>query len=334
MLTNLGPTGIERQELIVSGYVRLNYNCDVPEDISKLCHLFCNEIISASVSIDQLLNMEEDDEILLRSFLVRECEFGSYVEYDDEQDYVLWIRIKEESVPKNMCDIEFYYEFCCKETKYNKNSNKRVRGGITWHRTSAAAMIIHEELFTKIQKQECIKSLSFQLYVDMLYAKYDDDQKDDDYNLCKLSRNVKFDWIMNKTLYQDIEDAEEDEKFYSNNFGLNKEHNTMNWKQYGFCLLITKKSNDAVNISLRQICLPKGVGAMRGEIILDVDGETRYLETRKISFVQRLLEMKMQENMKLSLTIKIETVYDIATVYGQIGSKIPTEKWKEYDIIL
>ena len=330
-----------RQEMIVSGYIRLKYKkSGVPSDILKLLQLFSDEVISCSIPIDDVLKLQQDDKLVIETFNVKSLKFELCIEHDEDDEYVIWLRLISNCVSKKASEFQLYYAFCCKELKIDTMKSDKIQRSIM----SPYSFNSHIHLYSTNDDllQLIKKTITFTFYADVLYIKYKDKHKEDkDYNLCQLSRNIKFEWIIDKKFLKQIECAQANEKFYSEIFGLNEEDNIMHLKQYGFCLVIEKSRYQTVSMSLKRVCFPKEIYEIVGAVALNVDGKNMFCGDRQClrNGCGLIFSLSVHELGKFNLWITIQEIYGGQGMYKKPWLRhdedipiIPIGDWEKYGV--
>ena len=178
-----------------------------------------------------------------------------------------------------------------------------------------------------LKKSESIK---FNFYSKLLYIKYKDDlKKYEDYSVCKWSKNINAEWIIEHKILDKIQADKSFKRFYSDIFGLNDGFG--NWRQYGFRLLLKAVSKKKYSLTLEMLCKPINVDYCRAQITIKCDCCYRRHFDVELNESKDLIKWndgcELYPNIKFALNIKIEKVH---TFENNFVSK---SKWNAFDII-
>ena len=319
----------QRQEMIVSAYLRSNYINHIPYDIAALCVSFYNGIISVSIQTEKIFSKckEYGDEIIIAQFLITQfikCELYLEYEYDvhnDKDEFILYVEYVQDRYDSFKSDI--YYEIGCDEFKIP--SSWAQNHIILSSKASQKKFHFLRQKKNYYDLKE-FESLTFKFYTDLVYLKYNEEEKQD---FCRWSKEIKVEWMIEPEIFGEIKKGKI-KHFYSDTFGLNDDDNTMNMKQYGFFLELDV--NTFYTIILRCLCRPMNVGGCFGDIFIHCTGyHGKTVWTRmkdvQIDKIQVLRDLRDMDDFHVKLMITIKDVYD------NKEKLVPKSKWKEHGII-
>ena len=206
-------SSLRQEEIIVFGYIRLNYKYYISPDISKICLSFYNQVISCSISHDELLSNCPNyyDKFIIKKFIIHDCircelVIEKYHNVWDDPLYRFYIRFVKTKY--NSCEADIFYKIYCHEynikhknaVNHTKLTCDELKQSKTYLRTNDDFRYIYIDDGAFFQRKEEVmgntNSFTFELYTDLLYIKYNEEQKqDEDLNLCKWSKNIKFEWL-------------------------------------------------------------------------------------------------------------------------------------------
>eukprot|EP01084_Bolivina_argentea_P162638 283010_1 len=359
MLPHLRNRGRYTTESLIFGYIRLNYNQYIPYEIIRICHLFCNEIIHCSLDMERFTKLKNQHMHQTKfvfkgdTFFIRQHQFVYQIEGDEEHDYdqdqpdsdnnYFCIGISDKLL-SNISQCLLYYEVYCHELKRGNIGTMKYDESDTQWQCVVLPYITNSiidydpctQFFSNCQSEK-LKSLSFDVYTDILYLIYKDKLKPIvEYTPVKLNSNIYYEW--NIDVSSKFFDIGYTGQLFSTNFGFN---NNLNDEAYSWYLKAIRIPNGC-KVQLQFLCLPKDIS----KIDVSVKMENNYSERK----VNKIVEYSMIDTnlnrwyhvqntvrydkyilnklkiLKFKVHIEIEKVYDLNQ------ENVDKSKWKQFGI--
>ena len=319
---------------MISGYIHRHYSHYIPTDVIKLCQLFFSELYLASLDMNKIKKLKYNESSYIEQELnIKGLKFKCFLirEHSYYDAGIYWLALECTNYTfDELLQCDMYYEIVIDELKKSNISN--LKFGSCFSRSNRILLIsISGAQIDKIGPS--LEKLSFTLYFDILYLKHKHQTKlsyEKIFEKVKLSKKIHYEWKIDDELMENFKNAENDESFYSDNFGFNA-YNNDPLKQYGFCLTFIQKSGYKIGkgkLYLKNIGLPKDVISFAFELELKCGDRTRLI--RNLRSINRFIPLNdieiPSEALKIEVSIVITKVQDIA------GNKIEEHEWHKYGI--
>ena len=317
--------------LLVFGYIRLNYKQYICYAIKCLCQEYFNKIINFKVTKakfkkckhifkEELINTPEI--IIFGNELIFYIENNNYSEYD----LYVWIKNTNAITFTKIKQINLYFEFFCNDFKLYKNGcfNIDVNPVKQYSNIDSYIASFPKKLLNQFMQNDFLR---LSIYLDVLCIKYSDNEsRKYNFNKCKINPIINFEWTINYELYEELKEWNNgNTKFFSNNFGFNDDA----LSSFTFCLGIKPANSE---LSLECIALPNNIQKVICTVHLLHDTYIRisnYTVYNTMWWEEIYINYSLKKKFK-SIKFKVNII--INEVYNYYGKKIEKSEWNDCNI--
>ena len=328
----------ERREkhnnVLVFGYIRLNYKKYICIAIKNLCVEYSNKIINFKIKIKEFNKCKNDfEKVILKNteinILGNKLMFYIQRDYFEQKEYDLWCYIDNNQKETYITQIDVYYEIYCNDLKLNNNGCIKIDIKKIKQKKNYDSYIISfsKKLLKNLVKNK-IMNLSLKFYLDLLYIKYTDNKLQiNNLNKYKLNNCFKFEWNINYDLYEKFKNWNNGEtNFFSQNFGFNNDP----FSSFSFCLRINPSKSE---LSLHCITIPNNIKQINcrvellHETYIRISNHTMFnKEWWEEIYINYLVKNK-NKPIEFNVNIIINEIFDLN------DNCIDISEWNNYNII-